>query len=156
MEMKICSGCKKVKNISDFYVRKASKDGFTSQCKECVKKKRNEDWPKIKKARDKKKGKIYTTNRNGHLKRKYGIDLSEYNSMLEKQNNVCYICKKPESKKFKGNEERVQPLSVDHCHKTGKVRGLLCDSCNNGLGNFFDNIEYLQNAIDYIKKFSDE
>lgn len=89
--------------------------------------------------------------KNSHLKRKFGIDLEAYNNMLLEQNNVCKICKKEENRIFKKTNKKID-LAVDHCHKTGKVRGLLCSSCNTSLGKFDDSIEILQNAIDYLKK----
>lgn len=80
--------------------------------------------------------------KNSDLKR-FGITLEMYNNMLQEQNNSCAICGKHES-------EEHQNLSVDHCHTTGKVRGLLCSHCNTGLGLFKDNIDNLQKAIKYL------
>lgn len=85
-----------------------------------------------------------------YLKMNYKIGQTEYNEMLIKQNYTCFICKLPETKlNVKG---QIKPLSVDHCHKTGKVRGLLCTTCNTSLGGFKDNIELLENAIIYLKQ----
>jgi hypothetical protein len=73
--------------------------------------------------------------------------------MVLKQNNCCEICNKPESAlgmKKDGNPKR---LSVDHHHLSKKVRGLLCQRCNSGLGQFFEDIKTLENAISYIKKY---
>jgi hypothetical protein len=89
--------------------------------------------------------------KNGHLKRNFNITLDEYNKMLEDQNGVCSICKNQETKVFK-KTGKVTDLCVDHCHTTGKVRGLLCWNCNTSLGKMKDSIEHLQNAIDYLKK----
>jgi len=74
--------------------------------------------------------------------------------MILDQNNLCLICKKPES--GKNNAGDVKPLSVDHCHATGRVRGLLCNQCNAGLGNFKDNLESLRSAVEYLSKFEGE
>ena len=93
--------------------------------------------------------------KNGHLKRNFGLSLEDYNKMLEEQNNVCAICKNPEVKIFKKTGKLVD-FCVDHCHKTGKIRGLLCWNCNTSIGKFKDSIEILQNAIDYLKKNQDE
>lgn len=76
----------------------------------------------------------------------YGITLDDYNKKSEDQNHSCAICHKP-SKNQWGAE-----LVVDHCHTTGKIRQLLCDKCNRGLGQFDDNIELFEIAIQYIKK----
>lgn len=80
--------------------------------------------------------------KNGHLKRKYGITISVYKELFQNQGGLCAICKKPENNK---------DLAVDHCHKTKKVRGLLCFKCNASLGKFEDSIELLQNAISYLE-----
>ena len=83
--------------------------------------------------------------KSASLELKYGITMDEYNKMLESQKGVCFICSMP--------CKSGRSLSVDHCHKTGKVRGLLCVSCNNGLGRFNDSIELLQKSINYLEKF---
>lgn len=79
------------------------------------------------------------------LKRMYGIDLDIYNSMLESQNYKCLIC-------FKNQFEEPRKFTVDHCHTTGKVRGLLCNSCNRALGIFSDSVDVLQSAINYLNR----
>ena len=68
--------------------------------------------------------------------------------MLKSQNNVCAIC----HQKFGGGRNSNSRLGIDHCHTTGKVRGLLCSNCNRGLGMFKDSEERLKNALDYIKR----
>lgn len=88
--------------------------------------------------------------RNGHLKRKYGITLECYNSMLKEQNNVCYICNKPETSKDRNGN--TKPLAVDHCHATGEVRKLLCFACNSTLGKVNESIDILESLVDYIKE----
>ncbi len=77
------------------------------------------------------------------LMKNYRLPISEYKSMLEEQGGLCAIC---------GNPCRYGRLHVDHCHKTKKLRGLLCRPCNHGLGNFKDNPEYLISAIRYLEK----
>lgn len=85
---------------------------------------------------------------HNQLMRKYKITLDQYNEMLVLQNHVCAICRGPEVKVNKfGN---LIALAVDHCHKTGKIRGLLCSNCNKGLGFFKDIIYNLYNAIAYL------
>lgn len=88
------------------------------------------------------------------LKARYGISKYDYDLMLGMQAGVCAICHRPETKvrKAGGKGERaVMPLSVDHDHQTGRVRGLLCDNCNTGLGRFGDDPGLLQRAVDYLK-----
>lgn len=78
------------------------------------------------------------------IKRIFGISLNDYNELLKKQNEVCAIC---------GNKEKNgKKLSIDHCHATKKVRGLLCGSCNRALGLLKDNTLFLQKAIEYLIK----
>ncbi len=79
--------------------------------------------------------------KHNDLNAKYGISIDEYNAMATKQNNRCAICLK---------EPKV--LYVDHCHKTGVIRGLLCNKCNLGLGRFDDDAELVQRAFKYLSK----
>lgn len=83
--------------------------------------------------------------------KKYGMSLEDYNSLLDKQNGVCAICLTKEDGIHRHG--RPLPLSVDHCHKTSVVRGLLCGACNSGLGHFRDDIPRLVGAISYLKGF---
>lgn len=84
--------------------------------------------------------------RNKYLQRKYGITQEQYLQMFQEQEGACWICHR-EPKPGK------RPLCVDHNHKTGEVRGLLCMRCNLGLGTraFRDNISYLLKAAEYLK-----
>jgi len=82
--------------------------------------------------------------RDRYLEKQYGISLDDFNFKLEEQNFCCAICNRHQSE-FKKN------LNVDHCHTTGKIRGLLCGKCNKGLGQLFDNISNINNAIQYLK-----
>jgi hypothetical protein len=82
------------------------------------------------------------------LRRTYGITLEWYREQLSKQGNVCAICKQLETTVIRG---KVIAMSVDHDHNTGRARGLLCTSCNRGLGLFRDSEDILQAAIQYLK-----
>lgn len=87
--------------------------------------------------------------RNYVLNRKYGITLQEEKNFYDKQNGKCATCKlkfKEYSAAGKNN------FKVDHCHKTGKVRGLLCDKCNMALGLFKENTESIKNILNYLYK----
>lgn len=79
--------------------------------------------------------------------KKYGINESEYNNLLKKQNSVCAICLKEEFGK-------ITKLSIDHDHETGKVRGLLCRRCNTGIGMFMDNPYLLEKAVKYLLEYN--
>ncbi|MBN1183458.1 MAG: endonuclease VII domain-containing protein [Bacteroidales bacterium] len=82
--------------------------------------------------------------RKNDLKRKYSITLEQYNKLYGEQNGCCKICGR-HSSKFKNG------LAVDHNHRTGKIRGLLCNYCNRGLGKFSDSLEKLEKAVEYLK-----
>lgn len=86
------------------------------------------------------------------LKKKYGINLDQYNILLESQNGVCAICKKPEVDVC-NKKGGVRNLAVDHDHVTGRVRGLLCRGCNQGLGNFKENIDALVESVSYLNRY---
>jgi hypothetical protein len=83
------------------------------------------------------------------LKTQYGMTPEEYAVLLDVQDGVCAICRRPE---MTIREGRVQPLSVDHDHATGVVRGLLCLRCNHGLGQFGDDVARLTSAIAYLQR----
>lgn len=82
--------------------------------------------------------------RKAHIKYLYKVTPEEYDELLLKQDNVCALCLKPES--IVGNV-----LCIDHCHTTGRVRGLLCRLCNSALGKFKDDKEILQRALNYLE-----
>jgi len=74
---------------------------------------------------------------------RYKISFEEYQELKKKQNNLCLLCGKP--------NKSSRSLAIDHCHKTGRIRGLLCSKCNIGLGMFEDNIKLLKKAIIYLQ-----
>ena len=106
--------CNRTKGVHLFHKQKRSKDGYRSICKSCVKKTSGR------------------TKRNHHLTTTYGISLAEYEKILDTQHGQCYICLKRPGKKS---------LSVDHNHKNGRIRGLLCNKCNRFLGHVRDDPE---------------
>ena len=129
-----CMTCGVEKNIIEFYMRDKKTGRRHSACKECDKarvKARHQANP--------------DRTKNNDLKRMYGITLEEHTKMFENQNGVCAICRKSGDGKWK-------KLCVDHCHTTGKVRGLLCKRCNIALGEVGDNIQTLQSMIEYLQK----
>lgn len=78
------------------------------------------------------------------LLRRYGLTKSEWSQRLQKQNDLCALCREP------GRTGKYGKLNVDHCHETGRVRGLLCNRCNHALGNLGDNAEGLARALAYV------
>ena len=74
-----------------------------------------------------------------------------YYEMLKKQDNKCAICNNEETRKSR-TDGKICALAIDHCHKSGKIRGLLCHSCNISIGGFKDNIGLLKSAIQYLQQ----
>lgn len=166
--MKICKKCGLEKEDFDFFLHYGKR---RATCKKCAKQVSEKYFQKrkktiaykegLKKRREQNKKTGYykkrylVWGRNYTLKKKFGITEQDYKTMLIEQKGVCAICGCPETKiaqQNKTGEKKLRPLSVDHDHKTGNVRALLCDNCNNGLERFAENIEYLANAISYIEK----
>ena len=133
--MKTCTTCDTEKPFSEFYKGKRYKDGYTTKCKPCM-----SAFYKVRNARPEIKARA----RENSYRTKYGITVDQYNLMLQEQNYSCKICGSTDSKR--GD----QRFMVDHCHKTGEVRGLLCSQCNSALGLFEDNPQLLQSAINYL------
>lgn len=96
---------------------------------------KNRNWRK----KNQEKSKSY------RLKYTYGISLDDYQQKFLEQKGLCAICKTPPTNR---------PLFVDHCHKTNKIRGLLCTTCNFALGALDDNITYFIEAIKYLEKYA--
>lgn len=133
---KFCSRCKDTKPLEAFgrAYKKVGQHGRQAWCNVCMAAyaaARRATLPT---------GTIYKRTRRSNLKRWYGLTESDYESMVSAQNGVCKICSQPSHRR----------LCVDHDHTTGKVRGLLCDPCNRGLGLFRDNPELLRDAADYL------
>lgn len=91
--------------------------------------------------------------RNSYMKKTYGLTLEEYQTMYNRQDGLCAICGLSETRKTKYGF--IKLLHIDHDHKTGKIRALLCGNCNGGLGLFKDSIQYMENAINYIKQYQE-
>jgi hypothetical protein len=135
-----CHKCKEFKEIPEF-----STQNQGNKCKECYRKFKKEYYqrPEVKK----KEREHFI---KGYFKRTYGITICQYQEMLLKQEGKCAICK-TEWTRINPKSKKAEQLSVDHCHKTGKIRGLLCGKCNIGMGYFQDDIERLENCIIYLK-----
>ena len=138
--MKICTKCKTPKKLGDFTRDQQKRDGLRSSCKVC----NASDWQR------KDKGPLFLAQRSAFVRKhalrtKYGITEADYLHLLVKQHNACAICERFETSR------KAKRLSVDHCHKTGKVRGLLCQRCNAGIGQFLDNPKLIRRAFIYMR-----
>lgn len=138
MNIKICNICKIEKPIKEFSKNSISKDGINYSCKQCNRI-RSSKWILDHPERVKERSKQYhETHKEEQRKLLYGMGFGEYDRLLKTQKGRCYIC----------GQERS--LYIDHCHKTNKVRGLLCPRCNHLIGVIETNFGLLDTAIEYI------
>lgn len=164
--MKPCSTCRIEQPLKQFHRHSRSKDGLKGQCKSCVAartkiyvagltepRRPNRSPESI--SRRRRYHTTYQLNYNktpkgklAHykflIKKKYGITWDQYQSLLTSQNGLCAICNKGESPKRR--------LAIDHCHKTNRVRGLLCIKCNRALGYLCDDPAIVRSALEYLLK----
>lgn len=132
---KECRACHQILPIDSFYLLRNTKNGKrypNSYCKTCS----NATRPDYKRGRTTKEA-----IRRRNLK-SYGLTEETFDILLASQSNRCAICRD----EFTDTKKR----HIDHCHKSGKVRGILCDGCNHGIGRFKDDPELLQKAIEYL------
>lgn len=145
-----CSHCKNILEINNF-----SKCEISSRypyCTKCRSLSSRISKLKNRETYEKYKINIRIKQREKYLIKKYGLNLEQYKKIHDDQNGLCKICHNPETS-LQPNGKEIKDLCVDHCHKTGKVRGLLCHSCNAGIGHFGDSIEKLKSAISYLKVY---
>ena len=159
--MKRCKICGELKPLSEFYRAPGARDGFRLDCKQCnlaarAAKYRDNPRPAIERAlrwqrenpeRHKAKQREYTesgrksvSNRKSHLKRKYGLTLEDFDALLAAQGGGCAICGRPDAD------------NVDHDHRTGRVRGILCFNCNVAIGHIADDEDRLAAAMKYLSR----
>lgn len=174
---KRCFRCKAEKSVAEFHKNKRTKDGLSCQCKPCAISARRQyriDNLEEVLAKERAQSVRYRAeNREKvlaglkvqakknplarlrlQMKAKYGITETEYTEFYSKQDGRCGICKTnlvsqfdPTRDFFRNSKDLAR---VDHCHETGKVRGLLCGQCNTGLGLLGDNVSTIQRAIRYL------
>lgn len=135
--MKRCNDCALSKTLSHFgKVRVGTKFRQRAICKDCHNaQSKNRYFAQTEEQKNKQKDRT--------LKRLYGITLDQYNQLFKKQKGVCLGCERHQS------ELRVS-LSVDHCHRSGRVRGLLCGDCNLAIGNVKENPNTLKRLVGYL------
>lgn len=139
---KNCACCKRRKPKGQFAINNQQKDGFSCYCKECQ---HNKSAIYRKKNRER----VQASSRQCNLKRrlkKLGLTLSEYTDMLIKQKGRCAICGISDTKYKQG-------FDIDHNHKTGKVRGLLCNQCNFLVGLSRESFLIINKLKQYLKKY---
>ena len=133
--LKKCSMCNQIKTPDAFYIRNDGR--YRTDCKTCrqaVEKRRRIENP----------NRFWHIHRRAALKYRYGITLEKYNDLAQKQNNQCAICARNVS------DNKMRRLSVDHDHKTGRMRGLLCSACNRGIGYLADDVSRVVSAARYL------
>ena len=124
-----CRDCDQVKSLAEFGTRTGARSGRLAYCRSCHNVRKDES-----------RKRVHGGSRAYHLKRRYGITEVEYDEMVQAQGGLCAVCR----------ERPVQ--HVDHDHVTGRVRGVLCFCCNQGLGNFRDRADIMSAAIEYLQK----
>ena len=134
MRRKVCFGCKEEKDFSLFPNCKKSKSGIRPRCKAC--------YSSVNKKNRKIRG-WTEQDKDVRLQRTFGLKPGQYVEMLEEQDYKCAVCGTTE-------QENKKRLAVDHCHKTGKIRKLLCHKCNCALGMVDDNKDTLSSLISYL------
>lgn len=139
--MKTCRTCKQDKLLTEFHSHASCSQGVRPDCKECLA------------PQDRKRSKQYVekyplNRRSTILKNKYGIDYDQYLRMLGAQGGGCAICGSTSPGAGKTY------FSLDHNHQNGKNRGLLCHSCNAGIGMFKEDKLSLKLAIEYLEKWN--
>ena len=161
--MKTCNKCGLAQPPENFYKSPGMRDGRRGDCKDCNLKAKQTRYladPAAAKARVKRwqqanpervnasqrlrrsTPEAKLRERAGHLMRKYGMTIEQYDAMLETQGGGCFICSRP-------TREDIS-LHVDHDHSTGKVRGILCFRCNNALADFGEDPDILRKAASYV------
>ena len=129
--LKVCSRCRLEKTKTGFHRNWHSPGGLSAVCKECK----------------------CNYKRGWHLNKAYGLTNADYAQMLLEQKGVCLICKRPETR-VSNKSGSVQPLCVDHNHKTNRVRGLLCNRCNRSIGlleKYDDALELSKRIVAYLE-----
>ncbi len=162
--MKRCNKCGVLKPFADFYRMAGMRDGYRNDCKACnlaaqarryranpeANRARVREWQRTHPERVAEKAAAYRASgakslasRKSHLKRQFGLTLEAYDAMLREQGGVCRICGR--------TPKQGRVLHVDHDHVTGRLRALLCFTCNNALGDFADDPDWLRAAARYVE-----
>ena len=142
---KRCLDCKGLVSFQYFTKDASQKDGRSIYCQSCQRRRQKAYKKRTPEKQKSYKRKHYSSekSRDYSLRYRYGMTLDQFNTMFEKQDRRCALCKsdKSDGKNF----------VVDHCHKTGKIRGILCSYCNRALGMLKDDPDMLSRAIIYLR-----
>jgi hypothetical protein len=140
MTMKVCNICRESKPLDAFSIHKSGAQGRHPACKVC----RNyqaKSWYSAKRCEIIQIRREWRKRTGAHRRHAYGLTVEEFNALAVAQNGRCAICLEvPSGRGF----------HVDHCHQTGRIRGLLCRGCNLALGNMKDDPHRLKRAADYL------
>lgn len=134
-QTKVCRDCGATRPLKEFYYKKARKQ-YNSYCKPCHQI-RTKNWYAAR------PDKLKEVAHKSRIKRSYGLTPEQVAEMSRKQDSLCAIC---------GDKPGT---FIDHCHKTGKVRELLCSTCNLGIGQLQDSTRILMAAVAYLEKHGD-
>jgi hypothetical protein len=149
--MKLCLECLEKKPETEFYRQKNPTNPHyrRAKCKICCNKVHSEYvrvWKQEINARRSAQNREDNTQQSAwKLKQLYKISIQDYQMLFDAQNGLCKICGNPQM-------SQKRRLDVDHCHTTGRIRGLLCIRCNRGIGLLRDNTEVLASAIRYLQE----
>lgn len=149
---KTCRKCGEQKTLENFYKNNRYRLGVICICKPCHVIRTN-TWAKNNRALYNKTQRAWrkarpTLTDSYQFKSRYGLTLDQFDSMLISQHFQCKICK------LNMSYAKKRRFCIDHDHKTGKIRGLLCDPCNSSIGQMKYNVDRLNSAIEYIKEHS--
>lgn len=134
-----CNKCNEYKPMSSFFKETSSKRGYRYACKEC-------EAPRFKKYRNNNQAKVSATRLKRRRTTSYNFPPELFDERFNQQGQACAICKSP-------NAGGRGAFHADHNHDSSQPRGVLCHNCNVALGNFKDNPEILQSAIEYLNKY---
>lgn len=141
----MCISCGNARDTDEFYKRLDSPDGLRNECRQCrIKESHQYYFLHHKKQKQAHNDLYHKKTRHEIIFKKYGLRKEEYERLSVSQNDCCAICYK----------QMKWYLHVDHNHQTNKIRGLLCQNCNVGIGYFKENPELLRSAIAYLLKHS--
>lgn len=135
---KICRRCLSYKEASEYTKATRNSDGLQSYCKSCADEYRKEYQIKNPEA---------GTDR--HYRRVFGVGLLSIRELLATQDNKCKLCERTLS--MVNGRGFSSIAHVDHCHSTGKIRGILCGHCNTALGKLGDSVEAIERVLKYVK-----